>query len=360
MIEHDGQPTLACQTRPERPGRAPQSADPSPRKPKRMKTTKLPLLALALLASLQHPIQSLGISCSVKGKFSYQVFELQKEGEPLPTEPLLREFEVLSDNCAWKIRVVLVGNTNFDSFIYSYDGTNLLQYSIPGSARAKGGAMASVTVEASAVPATVTSAAGEYLWLAFASGCYFKGQTNDRALSFERPKSKYGVVRRFEVSCRVAPSSSPPYLPTAIDYVSTTQATVVQDDGTLGVVALTPSFGDGGYTSAEFKSGGFTNVQGLSFPTHFEYRKYRPNPDAKTTNDLTCVLIVRGEVTSISTKEEGVNCALPDRSFMIYDLRVPEPNVLYPIRDGRIPAVNSEVVEAAREKALNRLKQSRE
>jgi hypothetical protein len=313
------------------------------------------LLRFAPLVLLPDPNQSPGLSHSVKGTFSYQTFALQRHGEPIKQEPLLREFEVLLDDRAWKIRVVLVGNTNFDSFVYSYDGTNLLHNPIPPRARRESGAMQSVTVETSPVPATITSAGGEYPWLAFASGCYFKRQTNSRALSFLWARSRNGAVRRYEEPCRIESSAAPPYLPTMIEYKSTNQGVFVGEDGLFGVIPLPSFFGKGGYTRAVFKSGGFTNVQGRSFPTSFEYRIYRPKPDATTTNDLSCVVIVRGKVTSISTRNQAVDCALPDKSYMVNDLRVSEPNVLYPVRDGHIPAVDSEVVETAREDARRRI-----
>ena len=286
---------------------------------------------------------------SVKGTFSYQVFVLQKEGEPIKQAPLQREFEVVSDGRVWTMKIVLVGNTNFDSFIYSYDGTNFLSYSNPRVAGNKGRAMRSVSVEASPVPATITSAGGEYLWLAFASGHYFKGLTNNCALSFERLRSPYGFVqRRYEVPCLFELSSVPPYLPAAIEYVTTNQSVLIGDDGSLKVVPLPAAFGNNGYTSAEFKSVGFTNCQGLEIPTGFEYRKYILRPSAKTPDDAICTVIVRGEVTSVSVNQQEVDCALPSGMLMISDLRVPDRNVLYPIDDGVIPAIDSPAVKGAR------------
>jgi hypothetical protein len=291
---------------------------------------------------------------SVKGNFSYQVFALQKEGDPIKQKPLQREFEMLADESAWRIRIVLVGNTDFDSFIYSYDRTNSIHYSIPAAGSAAAGSLQTVTVEASPVPATITSAGGEYVWLAFASGCYLKDRTNNRALSFERLNSRTSGAKRYDVSCRFELSSLPPYLPTVFESRATNQAVFFQEDDSLGVVPLPTAFGDTGYTSASFKCGGFTNVQGFRFPTSFEYRKYRPKPGAKTTNDLVCIMIVRGNVTGIATSQQGVDCALPNRRAMIYDLRVPEPNVQYRIEDGAIPLTDSPIVETARDRAMKR------
>jgi len=298
---------------------------------------------LAAFLFLEHQ-RSLGMSYSVKGTFSIQSFTLPKEGEPLLRGTALREFEILLDDSAWKIRVVMVGNTNFDSFIGSYDGTNKLQYFILAWPRPTDDPMSSVSVEASPVPTSGSDF--EYPWLAFASGQYFKGQSNHRALSFGDLRSSSSLVRRYEVPCRAALSASPPYLPTAVDYVSTNWATFLEDDGTLTSKPLPESFGERGYASAEFRSSGFTNVHGLSFPTSFECRHNMLRPDAKGTNDLSCVLRVRGTVTSISSTNRRVDCALPAKRYMVGDLRIPDRQVLYPISDGRIPAVDSAVVKA--------------
>ena len=307
------------------------------------------VLAAFLFRERQH---SLGMSYSVKGTFSIQAFDLTKEEGPLPRGMHPSEFEVLLDDSAWKIRVVKVGNTNFDSFIASYDRTNKLQYFILARSRPTDDPMPSVNVEASPIPTSGSDF--EYPWLAFASGYYFKGQTNNSALSFEDLRSRSGLVRRYEVPCHVALSAFPPYLPTAVDYVSTNWATYLEDDGTLSFLPLPESFRERGYTSAEFRSSGFTNVHGLSFPTSFDYRCYMLKPDAKATNDLSCVLRVRGKVTSISTTTLRVDSALPARRYMVWDLRAPARQVLYPISDGRIPAVDSAIVKAGHVHGIKR------
>ena len=324
-----------------------------------MNTSKRLLLGSFLLAFLSLPNQMLAMSYSITGKFSYQTFSSEKPGEPIPDPPLLRKFEASVDDTAWKIRVFLVGNSDFDSFIYSYDGTNLLHYFIPSGGKPRLELKYSVTVEESPVPASITSAAGQYVWLAFASGRYFKSQTNNSTLSFDRARSRAGHVRRYERPCRVTALPSPPYLPTSIEYVQTNRGVYLDDDGRLTVEPLPPPFGKSAYTSAVYESSGFTIVADLQFPTHFEYRKYRLKPDARTTKDVSCLLVVSGEVTSISIKRQAIDCALPDLHCMIYDLRVPEPNVLYPIHDSRLPPVNSDIVRFGRERALGILRGGR-
>ena len=222
---------------------------------------------------------------SVQGGFTYQVFALRREGEPSEEKPLSREFEVVVDDCDWKVTIVLVGNTQFDSFVYSGDGSRVDHYStLPGGRRI------SSSTEDSPVPGTRTSAAGEYVWLAFASGCYLRGRTNDLITSFDRRQTAPDFVQRYEVPCRVSLSPVSPFLPLEILYVKTNQNSR----------PLPASFGTNGYVSAALKSSAFTNVNGLTIPTKFEYRKFQPMFEAKTTNDLRLVLLVSGSVTNIS------------------------------------------------------------
>src|SRR5689334_14684316 len=116
-----------------------------------MKTTNRRLLTLALTALFSHVTYCFGMSYCVKGSFTYEAFAIQKGGEPPPGKTFHREFEVLSDGYTWKVKIVLVGNTNYDSFIYSYDGTNLLDYSILAPGLSNPGVMDTVTVQETAV-----------------------------------------------------------------------------------------------------------------------------------------------------------------------------------------------------------------
>jgi hypothetical protein len=297
------------------------------------------------------------MSYSVKGSFSYRVFERKKEGGAEEHKPLFRDFEVQGDDYVWKVKVVCVGNTNFDSFVGAYDGTNLLQYPIFGSSYA--GSMGVVRIETLAVPCAVTTAAGQYVWLAYASSRYLRQITNNSILSFEELRTPFGPRGRYEVPCRLILSPLAPHVPTQIQYVRTNLPVGINDDGTLRSLELDPPFRSAGYMNAEYKSEAFTNVNGLSFPTKFEYRGYRPRLNAKTTNDLLCVLIVRGVVTNITASEQRVDVSLPRRKVRISDLRFSVP-ALYSIDDGVIPATDSPLVTRARQRAVNQLERQRE
>ncbi len=89
-----------------------------------------------------------------------------------------------------------------------------------------------------------------------------------------------------------------------------------------------------------------------SIPTVFEYRKYQPKPDAKTTNDFQCVLVLRGIATNLSVGGEPLGSQLPETKTKVNDLWAPEPGVLYPIPVGKIPALTSSFVQNARRRAM--------
>src|SRR5207249_3793457 len=107
------------------------------------------------------------------------------------SEQLLREFTLSVQDCSWKISIVQVGNKDFDHFFYAYDGTNMTYYATPAD-RSRYANISGI-VESSPVPRTWTSSCGEYVWLAFASGCYFSSITNGMAVSFRALNSPLGA-----------------------------------------------------------------------------------------------------------------------------------------------------------------------
>jgi len=135
----------------------------------------------------------------------------------------------------------------------------------------------------------------------------------------------------------------------------TNQAASLLDDGSVISKPLPPTFGNTGFTGGVFRSDLFTNVNGFSFPTKFEYEGYQRRPGISTTNGLRRALLIRGAVKKVSSSEQKVDCRLPTSDFMVHDLRVPEPNVQYVIHDGFVPGTNDAIVTVAREKVRRRL-----
>jgi hypothetical protein len=312
------------------------------------------LFGLTVLALTQAATHCLGMSYSITGNLSYRVSIPRQEGKPPEEQTYLCGFEAHVDDFAWKIRLVSVGDTNHDSDICSYDGTNLLHYFIPAKS-VRTDLLPSAKLEEAPVPVSHSVAAGEYVWLAFASGQYLKAKTNGTMLSFEQLRSSKGLLKRYERPYRAVLSPAPPYLPTAVQFIVTNQAVFVGEDGSLTYTPLPRAFGNAGFISGVFRSDLFTNVNGFSFPTKFEYDKYQPRQGNSTTIGFSRVLAIRGMVEKVSSSEQKVDCRLPARDFMIHDLRVLEPNVKYIIHDGLISGTNSAIVAVAREKARRRV-----
>jgi hypothetical protein len=312
------------------------------------------LIVLSSFVFLLQPVcNAAGLSYSVKGFFSYEMHHEMQDPNVKRT-PLNEHFELHYDDCRWKVTVVLDGTTNRDIYIYQYDGTNLTYYvEIFGTALTNAQGM----VEASPVPYMWDRAAGWIPWLAFASECYFGQVTNGYAISLMPAISKKGQDKRYEVPVDFNLSPSLPHFPVLVRY-TTDKFVALEDDGiTFKIFPLSVAFGpsspfNDGYMSAEFKSDGFTNVNGLSFPTTFEYRSYRPKRDAKTTNDLDSSLIIRGEATEITVEQEELDTRLPAMRSYIADLRFPEAGVLYRITNGIVPSTNSTEAIRARKQAV--------
>jgi hypothetical protein len=118
----------------------------------RSRVSIVSVLTLFTDFQLQHSAHA--VNYAISGNFSYQITTPDR-----PHTPLFRDFEVLVHDCTWKITVVLLGSADFKSFVYSYDGKQLIHYGIT-----TGGDKAGVTVESCPVPQTMTSPAGEYVW----------------------------------------------------------------------------------------------------------------------------------------------------------------------------------------------------
>jgi hypothetical protein len=164
-------------------------------------------------------------------------------------------------------------------------------------------------------------------------------------------------MKRYEVPVEISLSPSLPHLPVSIRY-TTDGIMSLEDDGlTLKknplslFLPLTSPFKDR-FLSAEFKSVSFTNIDGFSFPATFEYRGYRPKADAKTVDDLDCLLVVRGMATNIIVGATDFNLQLPPMKSYLTDRRFPQRGVNYTITNGIVPSTNSPEAIKAREEAV--------
>jgi hypothetical protein len=290
---------------------------------------------------------------SLDGTITYQTYKLGPNGELLNDKPLNRTFTALVDGNRWKIKTILAGNPNFDYFLYSYDGTNLCYYckhssnaNIVASSPTitSSNFLETIIVETSPAPKTITSAAGEYVWLAFASGSYFKGLTNNLVSDFIAIKSKNsGYMFRQEVPCNFSLSPFPPFLITNADFF---QNQFVTSSSEFMTNSLDKPF-DLRFLLAEYKSDDFTNISGITIPKTFKYIRYAPVANAGHSYDKTPIFTVLGVVNNVSLDVEKWVNEIPKQNAVVYDKRSSVPNVLYITTNGSIPSTNSRVVTEA-------------
>jgi len=302
---------------------------------------------------------------SIEGVLTYEGHGL---GEPkdYKGEVFKRTFQVSVEDCKWTIKMIPIGNTNFTYSLSTYDGTNLIYLdrltqesfnSLRSNLRhGVTNLFQSCIVESTPVPRTMASFANAYPWLAFASGCYFATVTNDSVWDiYPLNMQQSFFAGRRQIPCIRTLSAVPPYLPTRLEYKWTNLATMSLD-GKILTRELPPAFRKS-FVAGEFRSDEFTNISGLSFPTKFEMREYRPMPNASDSNDFRCTLIVKGAVTSISTTQHIWSNELPNELLVVNDYRfyTNSPVPSYLTSNGFISSSDNPSLASARQAAWQRL-----
>lgn len=305
----------------------------------------------------------------IKGTLSFEGHGL---GEPpgYKVQPRLREFEVAVDECTWTIKMVLLGNTNYNYFLSTFDGTNVIYASKLNQeafarleealrSRPKGtqtNLYQSCIVESGPVPRNLSSIANPYPWIAFCSGCYFQSRKNGLATDlYPANEHNSDYAARNEVPCTSTLSSSPPHLPVQVEYWWTNLISL-SSDGKVVSSPLPAVFKDR-FLAARFQAEQFTNVNGMSFPMKFEMREYRPLPTAASADDFRCTRIIRGTVTEIAASGIELRSEALAGPLLAYDLRsgTGAPIASYVIADGAVPPMNSSTAIAARAQAVRHI-----
>lgn len=236
------------------------------------------------------------------------------------TQSNVVDFKIVVQDCNWKIREIRLGDTNFDYFEASYDGTNLYKISnyqsaaerFQGGVQAAGGIIASATLDNSCVPHFIDIDELPVIWFAYASSCCLKQRTT--VDSFE-PISLFGnqvaafpflLTGRFQLPFHQVRSSNS---------VAPDRA-VWLDDGLVyseegPVRKMSPPF-DKGFTNSVFQTLERTSVNGVEIPSHFTLVTYRPKIGAKTLNDLLASYLYEGWLSnSAAAKMSAVDFVLP-------------------------------------------------
>jgi len=92
---------------------------------------------------------------------------------------------------------------------------------------------------------------------------------------------------------------------------------------------------------------------------HFECSEYMMVPEAKSS-ELFGTVKVRGFATKITSERAPWNHGVAEKKYVVEDLRVPEPNVIYGIDNGIVPPLGSASIEKARQRALQKQKEREE
>jgi hypothetical protein len=234
------------------------------------------------------------------GTLSFKI--IQEDGSVSQSDNF--EFSFIVRSCNWNITLLHNGDTNFDYFKASFDGTNLYkildyQKAIPIEERSAGSTIATATEDNSCIPHFIDVHEIPIIWFAYASPCCL--ETRQDKAHFE-PLSNFGIQLR-----------SFPFLLTGRyqqqfqDHVNASgfpDAAVWFDDGLLydengRTMKRWPPF-DQGFTNSMFASLSYTNLNGTQVPDHFTFTTFRPKESAKSTNDIFASYEYEGWLTNIS------------------------------------------------------------
>ncbi len=326
-----------------------------------------------LLAILLGPLferSLLAVSYTVEGRLTYETFP--DPDTPIPNlsnfDPTNRDriaaflaqpheyervFALHYNDCTWNLTVQLIGDTNWESAIYQYDGTNIISYNVPTARIATNYTHFGGAVDQTPVPRRTGDSGAECVWLAYASECYFGALTNDKVLWFDDVQSSLGFHKRIELPCVRAMSTLSPLLPTEV-YYTLTSLPSLDPNGNLDLRPLAKPFQDG-YTIGEFKASGSTNTGGLTFPTGFSFIQYAPKLKATTTNDLMARVKVSGAVSKITAGPWDWSDPAKNHKLFVKDFRVGQRFVDYGVSNEAIPAMGSPELRKITETAARNL-----
>ena len=200
------------------------------------------------------------------------------------------QFDIVVQDCTWRIRVNRDGDTNFDYVESAYDGTNIYELidfetfaarDTQSSAIQKAGA----TIQSSSVPHLADAHEIPIIWFAYASRCSFAIAENKK--TFE-PVSRFGIqLKAFDFLAtghyrqRFQISTNESGFPDHATWF---------DDGFLYNAhgQKTPRLApfDTEFTNSDFISLSSRHVSGLTLPDHFKLTTFRPKRNAKSIDDI--------------------------------------------------------------------------
>jgi hypothetical protein len=181
----------------------------------------------------------------------------------------IREFQVSVRGCAWRIETRERQRTGdgqqLSWTLASTNGADIFEV-LHSSDKAM-----LANVRSNAVPVDSDDESVRYIWLGFASKCYFDSVKDGMV----PPLYDVNTSEMFQPDLRIKETyrtwPDPPTLPVQINFMHDGYRQVQTADG-KSITNQLPTPFDAGYLNAKYTTGEFTNVDGRYFPTtaHFE------------------------------------------------------------------------------------------
>jgi hypothetical protein len=222
-------------------------------------------------------------------------------------------FTVDLKECGWRIRSKCSSKVRFSDYMEAcFDGTNIyFLNSIKSAVEAQQRKGADLGPNPNTALGTVYR--GQVCnreeiapaWLAYASGCYFKSQTNEfvePALEEDANSAMiFGPPDHLTMRARWILTDSQPIFISHLAYLSDGSAM-----NRLGKFAKRQVPYDLGFTNSCYEVESFTNVDGLSIPLVSHLKVFREKTNAVASTDLALLLEYRISLTSARRHAESV------------------------------------------------------
>src|SRR6478736_3009642 len=139
------------------------------------------------------------------------------------------------------------------------------------------------------------------VWFAYASSYYLSGKSSNRW-----PPLWYAPIVTtksgdYAFACQMACQKSVPFLPTEASWMASGVYPSGFGDASK-LVAYNPPY-DQGFTNGSYHAGSFTNIGGLSYPTSFELKQFRPRPNGASADEVVIAAVWNGVATSFKFEE---------------------------------------------------------
>jgi len=283
-----------------------------------------------VLANLQW---CLALDYEVEGTTTHQIFMGGARFFPLGTaHNPTNTFSVAVSGCKYKISVESsLSNTyqsGFDQVLY-----HLISIRTPTNPIYNG------MVESHEIPPDDGTTIN-YLWLAYASGCYFSEQSTNRLIPIwmlDDPNLRdmdFTVPALWQLQ---VPSS----LPSRVVYLNDGTHHTVSDNRMPSTFRYAAPF-DQGFTNAEYEVLASTNVDGLVIPTQFTFTRYYVEGKRllmRTFTQGNATLIRKGTTVSDFRPQFTGRSVTFDKRFR--NAKDPVPSVRYWVTNGNWPEINS-------------------